>query len=120
MRRFIRIADALKAAVAGAAGLPALDAADIELAIFWIHARPHDAGIEFQIERYDATLGNFFLSDLFVHHFKEGGFSVAGVEEVIGERAEARIAHEALPARRIVLVHRNPADGRLEIFWNGN
>src|SRR3954468_707307 len=40
------------------------------------------------------------------------------MKKVIGERAEAWIGDETLAAGGIVLVIRNPADGRLEGFWS--
>src|SRR5258706_14530549 len=114
MRGIAGVADALEAAVAVSAGLPAFDAADIELAIFGVHAGTHDAGVEFEIEGDDAALGDFvsfLIQDLFVHDGEESGFSIAGVEEVIGEWAEAPIGDEALSAGGVVLVHGDPAVG---------
>src|SRR5258706_16385249 len=120
MRGIAGVADALEAAVAVTAGLPAFDAADVELAVFGVHAGTHDAGVEFEIEGKDAALGDFVLADLFIHDEEERGFAVAGVEEVIGEWAEAPIGDEALAAGGVVLVHGDPADGWLVALGDGN
>src|SRR5438093_7407373 len=99
-------AHAVETTVARAVGLPTAQAAEVDLAVLWIAAAAHEAGLEFQREADHAGLGDAI--QLLGHHMEEGPASITHEEEVLFERTQLVAGEPDLASACVVQVYWHP------------
>src|SRR5437773_2054445 len=110
-------AHAVETTVARAVGLPAAQAAEVDLSVLWIAAPAHEAGLEFQREADHASLGDAI--HLLGHHMEEGPASITHEEDLLFERTPLVAGDPDLAAAGVVHVHRQPTDRLVVTGGNG-
>src|SRR5262245_50257883 len=100
MHRFARVTHAVKSAILHARGLPAPQAANVNLSITRVATAAHEAAVESQWELHHAALPLSF--NLLSHDMEQRAFAVRHKQKVILKRAPAFTGYPNLPTTGVI------------------
>src|SRR5262245_6303748 len=100
MHRFARVTHAVKSAILHARGLPASQAANVNLSITRVATAAHEAAVKSQRELHHAALPLPF--DLLSHDVEERAFAVRHEQEVILKRPPAFTGYPNLSTTGVI------------------